>query len=94
MNETADINFHQKAYVCIHVFDGVKPVLLVDRTDGSWCFLCGDGHVDNASMYRVVGIGHILDRDPSLIPLLNLLPNWEAERRVIEEPWIRKPSSD
>ena len=79
----------QKSYVCIHVFDNVKPVLLVAREGGSWCFVCGGEHDDNASEYRVVGMGHLLDLDPSLNALLDLAPEWEAERADVHSPWIR-----
>src|SRR5580692_9608386 len=39
----------QKSYVCIHVFNNERPILLVNRSDGSWCFLCGGGHEQAAS---------------------------------------------
>lgn len=81
--------FHQKAYVCVHVFDQSRPVLLVSREDGDWCFLCGDVHPDSADHYRVVGRGHVVYRDFSLSSILDLLPNEEAERVAIGEPWIR-----
>lgn len=80
---------HQKAYVCIHVFEGVKPVLLVSRPEGDWCFLCGDEHPDDASSCRVVGLGHIVSRDPSLEALLDLPPDWEMEREASGSPWMR-----
>ena len=92
MTNSIDVPYHRKAYVCIHVFDKSKPVLLIDRTDGDWSFLCGQAHADNASMYRVVGIGHVINDDPSLAALLDLPANWEAERGSISEPWIRTPS--
>lgn len=84
---------HKKVYVCIHVYDDSKPVLLVSRADGDWCFLCGDEHEDTASSYRVVGIGHLLDRDHTLESLLDLPSEWEAERQSPESAWIRTPSS-
>jgi hypothetical protein len=83
------INSHQKAYVCIHVFENTRPVLLVSRADGDWCFLCGQDHEDNASSYRVVGIGHLFERDPSLLDLVDLPVDFEAERAKPGEPWIR-----
>lgn len=89
MKKIADPSFHQKSYVCIHVFDQSRPVLLVSRDDGSWCFLCGDLHPDSADHYRVVGLGHVIERDPSLGSILDLLPGEEAERAAIGERWIR-----
>ena len=83
-------SYHDKAYVCIHVFEASRPVLLVSRADGDWCFLCGDGHEDVAANYRVVGKGHILERDPSLNELADLAPDWEAERSTIGGAWTRR----
>ena len=83
------MSFHQKSYVCIHVFDRSRPVLLVSRPDGDWCFLCGDVHPDSAEHYRVVGMGHVIEQDLSLKAVIDLLPNEEAERSAVGERWIR-----
>lgn len=80
---------HQKSYVCVHVFTGERPVLYVTRPEGDWCFLCGDEHPDDASYYRVVGLGHLVDRDSSLIQVLDLRANEEAERSALGQPWVR-----
>jgi hypothetical protein len=85
------MDFHQKAYVCIHVFEGVRPVLLVTRPEGDWCFLCGESHENDASVYRVVGIGHVLEGDGSLLQVLDLEPGWDAERTALGQPWLRRP---
>ena len=88
---TPDASHHQKAYVCIHVFDSSRPVLLVSRPDGDWCFLCGAEHENTAANYRVVGKGHILDRDATLNELADLAPAWEAERTSPSGTWVRRP---
>lgn len=85
------MEFHQKAYVCIHVFEHERPVLLVSREDGDWCLLCGDFHEQSPDEYRVVGIGHFIERDASLQDVLDLHPNWEAERESVNSPWHRRP---
>jgi hypothetical protein len=85
------IEFHQKAYVCTHVFDRERPVLLVTREDGDWCLLCGDVHEDTAASFRVVGIGHILENDNSLYEILDLQPNWDAERKSVGQQWVKRP---
>jgi hypothetical protein len=89
MQSKETIPFHQKSYVCIHVFENVKPVLLVSREHGDWCFLCGDDHPEDSSFYRVVGIGHLLSRHPDLVEVMDLLPDEEAERSTVGEQWIR-----
>jgi hypothetical protein len=80
---------HQKAYVCIHVFDEVRPIRLVSREGGDWCFLCGESHPDDPSSYRAVGVGHLFSRDSSLEAVADLPPGWEAERSSATEKWIR-----
>lgn len=83
----------QKAYVCTHVYDDVAPVLLVSRPEGDWCFLCGAVHDDNGAAYRVVGIGHLFERDRSLSNLRDLPADWEAERADLQSSWLRTPIS-
>ncbi len=78
-----------RAYVCVHVFEKTSPVFLVSRPDGDWCFLCGAMHGDEPDEYRVVGFGHLVEDDPSLRQVMDLEPDWEAERSVAGESWIR-----
>jgi hypothetical protein len=77
------------AFICSHIFDNTRPVLLVMNTDGDWQFLCGGIHEGETP--RVVGINHLLDRDPSLRSVLDLPNNWEAERESLWSPWQRRP---
>lgn len=84
-----ELPYETKLYVCIHVFDRIRPVLYVTRPDGDWCALCGGDHPDDASSFRVVGIGHVIDYDPSVAEVLDLCPNQEAEREAVGEPWLR-----
>ena len=84
-------DMHHKAYVCNHVFDHSRPVLLVSRGDGDWCFLCGGKHLQDASAYKVVGIGHVLESDSSLRELNDLPAEWEAERTEVGQDWVRTP---
>jgi hypothetical protein len=78
-----------KSYVCIEVFNGERPILLVTREDGDWCFLCGDEHPDDAAFFRVVGIGHPIRDDPTLTDLLDLGVDEEAQRSAVGGPWTR-----
>ncbi|WP_157439426.1 hypothetical protein [Aeromicrobium sp. Root344] len=84
-----DQAIHAKSYVCTHVFDGARPVLYVTRPDGDWCFLCGGEHPDNADAYRVVGMNHVVEDDRTLIDVLDLDTNEEAERRSVGDDWVR-----
>ncbi len=50
--------------------------------------LCGGEH-DVNEVPKVVGIGHLLERDPSLLELMDLPDDWEAERESSNHPWKR-----
>jgi hypothetical protein len=41
----------------------------------------------------VVGIGHLIDEDPSLHACSDLPNGHEAERLSIGSPWLRSPSA-
>ncbi|MEZ4300173.1 MAG: hypothetical protein R3B70_34820 [Polyangiaceae bacterium] len=77
-------------FVCSHVFEGARPILLVSRADGDWQMLCGGAHEETA-VPQVVGLNHLLDRDPDLRALLDLPPEWEAERAGGGTRWERRP---
>lgn len=79
---------HQTSYVCVDVFEG-RSVLWVSRPDGDWCFLCGGEHEDEPTYLRVVGIGHVIDADPTLNEVLDLKPDEEAERSSVGGDWTR-----
>lgn len=79
------------AYVCSHVFNDTHPVLLVSKADGDWQCLCGGGH-DPEEVPHIVGLNHLLERDPSLRELADLSDEWQAERASVNDPWIRTPS--
>jgi hypothetical protein len=79
-----------KCYVCCHVFQDTRPILLVAREQGDWMFLCG--RADHASGgYRVVGVGHLTDRDSTLHQCADLPDDHEAERSAVGASWIRTP---
>ena len=80
------------AYVCEHVFDGSRPVLLVAHEGGDWQFLCGGSHGPK-EIPRIVGVNHVLEADPSIRDVLNLPIDWEAERTSITGDWRRKKLS-
>jgi hypothetical protein len=79
------------AFICGHVFDQSRPVLLASRADGDWQLLCGGSHEPGEGPH-LVGLNHLLDRDPSLRELLDLPRDWEAERVTEGDPWERRPS--
>lgn len=78
------------SYVCSHIFQDTRPILLVAREEGDWMFLCGEPH-DEGEQYHLVGINHLLDRDRSLREILALPDNFEAERATVGGAWRRTP---
>lgn len=87
MNSSPEVH----CYVCSHVFEDIRPVLLVAREDGDWMFLCGSPHAENEE-YHLVGVGHLFDRDRSLEQLRDLPENHEAERADVGGQWVITPS--
>ncbi len=77
------------AYVCSHVFRGERPVLLVFNEGGEFQFLCGLGH-DAGALPHVVGIRHLLERDPSLAETLTIAEGFEAERASPTAAWVMR----
>ncbi|MDC0710368.1 hypothetical protein POL68_17965 [Stigmatella sp. ncwal1] len=78
------------AFVCHHVFEGSHPILLAAHEDGDWQFLCGAAH-EPGDGPRVVGLNHLVERDPSIAEVLDLQQDWEAERLDESGPWVRRP---
>jgi hypothetical protein len=77
-----------KSYICSHVFQDERPILLIVHEDGDWVFMCGKSdHGDND--IHIVGVGHLVDRDPSINECANLANDCEAERETVASPWIR-----
>jgi hypothetical protein len=89
MKKIIRIDYHTVAFVCSHIFENTKDVLYVCKADGDWQFLCGDNH-DLSEKPRVIGIGHLLERDPTLHKIINLKDDWEAERVDIQSEWKLK----
>lgn len=78
-------------FVCPHVFEDTRPILLVVHEGNEWQCLCGKGDHDDDG--HLVGMGHLVSRDPSLDQLSDLPDGWEAERKSPADPWIRTKST-
>lgn len=87
------ISSHTPCFLCSHIFDGTRPILYVSKADGDWQFLCGlNDHEDEIP--HVVGIGHILERDKSLLDLMDLPDDYEANRKDVDYAWEIEPCSE
>lgn len=67
------------------------PILHVthDSDDHGWQFLgLEDPQLEDASVVTLAGI---LDLDPSIREVADLLPGWHAWRREVGDRWIREP---
>jgi hypothetical protein len=88
MSGWADKSMETAAFVCSHVFENSRPILLVSRAGGDWQCLCGGGHQAEEKP-RVVGLNHLVERDTTLSELQDLPRDWEAQRTAVGKPWIR-----
>jgi hypothetical protein len=75
------------------VLEASAPILRVahDADDGSWQFLCGT--TNDPADGRVVGLGRMCARDPTLRELADLPEGWCAWRAGPGAPWQRSPST-
>jgi hypothetical protein len=78
-----------RVFVCNHVFEKARPVLLISSEDGDLSFLCGELHNQDVAEIKAVGLNHVVDDDPSIVEALEKLPvDSEAERVAVGAPWI------
>lgn len=79
------------AIVSKSVIDKRKPILHVvhDEDDHGWQFL--DNESEALEDLCIVGLGHVLDLDPSMAELAGLEPGWQATRDDAQAPWRIEP---
>lgn len=79
-------------FTTVRVLEEGYPILLVthDEDDGAWQFLCAI--TNEPSDGRIVGLGCIVDNDPSVCELADLPLGWRAWRESIGTPWHREPN--
>jgi hypothetical protein len=70
------------------VVDGTEPVRHVARAedDGAWQLLCGTVEADDPQVFH---LHHAIDRDQSLLGVLDLKPGESAERKRFGRGWSR-----
>jgi hypothetical protein len=78
------------AVICQHVFHASRDVMLVTHeTDGMWQLLCGKPDCGSHTTPRLVGLNHLLERDPSLAEVVSLPMGYYCERKKVGGPWTR-----
>jgi hypothetical protein len=84
---THDDEVELAAFICEHVFERTRPILLaVHDDDGDWQFMCGYEHT---APPRVVGLHHITDADRTVRAVMDMPLGWLAEREAAGTPWTR-----
>jgi hypothetical protein len=73
------------------VVAGTAPVKHVFHTDDGWQLLCGTVATDEVKVFHLF---HALDRDPTLLDVLDLETGWRADRRGPGSPWVREPDDE
>ena len=82
------IPYHTQSFICGHVLRNESPILWVDRSYGDWVLGCGEEFTEDwENNTYIVGIGHLLERDPSLRDLVFMRTNQYAERDSKESEW-------
>jgi hypothetical protein len=80
-----------RSFATAPVVEGSEPVRYVvrDAEDGDWQLLCGTVEADEPKLFH---LHHALDRDASLLEVLDLEPGQRADRTQPGEPWERGPA--
>lgn len=80
--------------ICSHVYDASRPILLVTHDDEGWNFACGHHDHRGAEDFHVAGVGHLIERDPSINQCADLPVGHLAERASVDSRWTRNPIDD
>ncbi len=73
------------------IVDGSQPILMAtrDAEDGGWSFLTGEAL--DMSQALLVTLRSMVERDVTLLGLVDLLPGWMATRSATQDAWMRSP---
>jgi hypothetical protein len=80
-------NFHQKCYTCSHVVKENRPILFAYKDADDFILHCGEGHDWELDPPKVVGIGHLIEKDASVEKVLSLNNGFEMERASLQVNW-------
>ena len=87
VKEIMEFNNNLGVYVCSHIFEKKSPILLSVRDEDGWQFLCGNEGCPENSQPRLIGVGHLIHRDPSISELVNLKLNSFAQKIHSNAEW-------
>ncbi len=81
------------SFTTIRVLDSSLPILEVYHDhDGDWQFMCGTTNASEDA--KVVCLGCMVERDPTLVQLADLPEGWMAYRESSKHPWSREEYED
>jgi hypothetical protein len=73
------------------VAESFWPIMRVQRDrNGKWRFLRAEEHEGGKPTHKTVTLGDLVQRDPTLKPVLDLKPGWGAVRKKFGGRWVRK----
>lgn len=87
----SDCPGNRLVYICCHVFKKTRDVNLVMFGDDQDLSMTCGGYDHSDGDYHGVGLGHLTDRDASLLTVPRLRVNQQAERQNSSLPWIVGP---
>ncbi len=88
-----DVPINTASFTTKHVLDGSLPILEIYHDhDGEWQFLCGTTNAYEDA--KLVCLGCMMERDPSLFQLADLPSGWLASRESPAHPWVREAYED
>lgn len=79
-------------FCCGHVFDDAPILYVTHDHDGDWQFLCGAIH--EGEQPRVVCLGCMVEKDPSLWTLADMPAGWGADREHQKHRWRREANPE
>lgn len=84
-----DVPINTASFTTRYVLDGTLPILEVYHDhDGEWQFMCGTTNATADA--KLVCLGCMVRRDPTLVQLANMPAGWLAYRDSLEQPWSRE----
>jgi hypothetical protein len=75
------------------VIDGSQILRVYHDYDGGWQFHGSPDQATTTDVARLVTLGSMIGRDPSLADLYDLPWGWRAIRRSVDEPWTRQKNN-
>ena len=85
---------NHRVYTLRQIMDDGAPILHVSHNsdDGAWQFLGWEAPKVEDGI--VVCLEHIVEKDPSVVELVDLPLGWHAWRERLTEPWITEVDPD